>query len=243
MIPVVSCVALLARMAATQHTDTSLTARFPVGETQVYQAKLSFITVGTATMQVVGIDTIRGEPTLHFRFLIESSSLIYRMHDQMDSWVGLNDFATRRYVFDQIEGKTARKNSYDVFPDSGYYRHNGTDSLLKSSPQPLDDAAFFYFVRSLDFAERHYAFNRYFRPDKNPVVLDVIGRDTVEVPAGKFPVVVVHPIIQGGGVFKEAADARLWLSDDPRHIVVQMRTKFSFGTLTLSLIKSETTGK
>jgi len=38
-------------------------------------------------------------------------------------------------------GKTRRKNSYDVFPDSGYYRHNGTDSLLKTSPQPLDDAA------------------------------------------------------------------------------------------------------
>jgi hypothetical protein len=191
-------------------------------------------------MQVVGIDTIRGEPTLHFRFLIESSTNIYRMHDQMDSWVGLKDFASRRYVFDQIEGRTARKNSYDIFPDSGYYRHNGTDSVLKTSPQPLDDAAFFYFTRSLDFAESHYAFNRYFRPDKNPVVLNVVGRDTIEVPAGRFPTIVVHPVIQGGGVFKEAADARMWLSDDSSHVVVQMRTRFSFGTLTLRLVKSET---
>jgi hypothetical protein len=246
MIPGLPCLVALAQLAAQApagRPDTSLVQRFPVGETQYYEAKLLLLRVGTATMRVMGVDTVRGDSVLHLRFVIESSASIYRMHDQMDSWVGLKDFQSRRYVFDQDEGGTKRHNAYEIFPDSGYYRHNGSDSLLKTSPQPLDDAAFFYFTRTLDLAERHYAFNRYFRPEKNPVVLEVLGKDTVDVPAGRMPTIVVHPIIQGGGVFKEAADARMWLSDDSRHIVVQLRTKFSFGTLTLRLYKSESPAK
>jgi hypothetical protein len=239
--PGVACATFLANLAVRAlggQTDSSLAARFPVGETQRYEAKLFFVPVGTASMQVVGIDTVRGESTLHVRFVIESRTSIYRMHDQMDSWVGLTDFRSRRYVFDQDEGGKKHHNAYDIFPDSGYYRHNGTDTLLKTSAQPLDDAAFFYFTRTLDLVQPHYAFNRYFRPEKNPVVLEVIGRDTIDVPAGKFATIVVHPIIQGGGVFKEAANARMWLSDDSRRIMVQMQSTFGFGTLTLRLFKT-----
>jgi hypothetical protein len=117
------------------------------------------------------------------------------------------------------------------------------DSLRPTVSHPLDDAAFFYFVRTLllDPGKR-YEFQRYFRPDRNPVILDVKSRDTVNLPAGRFPSLLVQPIIKGRGILAEASEARMWLTDDERHLMVQLKSKFPvIGVITLRLIRIERT--
>ncbi len=217
-----------------------LTRLFPVGETLVYDARFGFINVGTAAMQVSGIDTIRGAPTLHVSFILQGGTFFYRLNDRMDSWFGLYDFASRRFVQDFDEGGRRRYAAYEIYPDSGYYRTEGTDTVIPTVPQPLDDAAFFYFARTVPFEPgRRFEFDRYFRPDRNPVVLEVIGRDTLDVPAGRFSTVVIKPTIKGRGILAEAAEPRMWLSDDERRIMVQLKSRFPFGTITLRLTKVE----
>ena len=211
--------------------------RFEVGETLLYDIKFGFVTLGQAMMHVAGIDTIRGEPTLHVVFAMKGGVMtIYRLHDRMDSWIGLSDFSSRRFVQDFYEGNSFRYTAWDIYPDSGYYREEGVDSVVTTSPDPLDDYAFFYFARTLDLEiGRRYEFNRYFRPDRNPVVLEVLERDTLDLPAGRFSTVVVHPIIQGRGILAEGREARMWITDDDRRLVVQLKVKFPFGTLALRL--------
>ena len=54
--------------------------------------------------------------------------------------------------------------------------------------------------------------------------------------AGRFATIVVHPIIQGRGILGEAKEPRMWLSDDDRRIMVQLKLKFaSIATVTLRL--------
>ena len=215
--------------------------RMPIGETLVYDAKFGPIKLGKGMMRVAGIDTIRGVESLHIIFHLQASSVFYRLDDRMDSWIGLSDFASRRFVQDFHEGGRERLNTYEIYPDSGFYRREGVDTTMVTSPHPLDDAAFFYFVRNIEMEPGHrYEFNNYFKPDRNPIVLEVLARDTIEVPAGRFPVLEVRPIIRGNGIFREAADARLWLTDDSRRIVVKIKSRFSFGvTITLRLTKIE----
>ncbi|HEX9728141.1 MAG TPA: DUF3108 domain-containing protein [Gemmatimonadales bacterium] len=212
-----------------------------VGERLEYDAKFGILNLGRAEMSVVGIDTVRQQEALHIRFLIEGGNFLYRLHNVWDSWVAPGEFASLRFLQDHDEGGRRYRNAYEIFPDSGTYRQNGADSLLPTSVLPLDDAAFFYFVRTtpLEPGER-YEYNRYFKPDRNPVVLEVIGRDTIDVPAGRFATLVVKPIIKGGGIFKEGAEGRMWISDDDRRIIVQIKSKFYFGSLTFRLIKFET---
>jgi hypothetical protein len=62
-----------------------------------------------------------------------------------------------------------------------------------------------------------------------------VGRDTVDVPAGRFDCLVVQPIIKGGGIFREQAEGRLWISNDDRRLVVQIKSRFYFGSLTFRL--------
>lgn len=214
---------------------------FPIGERLVYDARLfGIVPLGTAEMRVVGIDTIRGTPALHVQFVIQSGTYLYRLNNRMDSWIALSDTSSRRFTQDFDEAGKQRHAYYDILPDSGYYRQTGVDSLLPTVKRPLDDAAFFYFVRTTPLeAGRKYEIPRYFRPDRNPVILDVKGRDTLDVPAGRFPSFVVQPIIKGRGILAEASEARMWLSDDDRRIMVQLKSKFSFGIIALRLIKIE----
>lgn len=221
-----------------------LSHRFPVGETLVYEARFGFVNVGSAAMQVSGIDTIRGTPTLHVTFLLQGGTFFYRLNDRMDSWFGLYDFASRRFIRDFDEGGRRRYAAYEIFPDSGYYRPSNADTVVTTVEQPLDDAAFFYFARTVPFEPgRRFEFDRYFRPDRNPVVLEVIGRDTIDVPAGRFATIVLKPTIKGRGILAEAADPRMWLSDDDRRIMVQLKTRFPFGTITLRLTRIEQRGR
>jgi hypothetical protein len=155
----------------------------------------------------------------------------------MDSWIGVEDFASRRFVQDFKEGGSERHTAYEIYPDSGVYLEVGVDSVSPTSPAPLDDMAFFYFVRTVELEDgERYEFERYFRPDRNPVVLEVLGRDTLDVPAGRIATVRVRPIIQGRGILEEAKEPQMWLSDDERRMVVQLKVTFaSIATITLRL--------
>jgi hypothetical protein len=233
--------AVLAAPAAGQTAPAASPAitaeQFPVGETLVYDAKFGLLTLGEGVMHIAGVDTIRGAPALHVVFRLRGGSFFYRLDDRMDSWIGVEDFASRRFVQDFKEGGSERYTAYEIYPDSGVYQEVGVDSVLPTSPDPLDDMAFFYFVRTAELEDgKRYEFERYFRPDRNPVVLEVLGRDTLDVPAGRIPTVRVRPVVQGRGILEEAKDPQMWLSDDDRRIVVQLKVTFaSIATITLRL--------
>ncbi len=222
--------------AQTASDPPSPRERFPVGETLLYDVRFGLLTLGAGLMHVSGVDTIRGEPTLHIVFRLQGGTFFYRLDDRMDSWFGLEDFASRRFVQDFHEGGSDRYTVYDIYPDSGFYRQEGVDSVMPTVADPLDDAAFFYFARTVPLEEgQRYEYNRYFRPDRNPVVLEVLGRDTLDLPAGRFPTIVVKPTIQGRGILAEAKEPRMWLTDDERRLMVQLKIKFVFATITLRL--------
>jgi hypothetical protein len=47
--------------------------------------------------------------------------------------------------------------------------------------------------------------------------------------------VVVRPIIKAKGVFSENGRAEVWLTDDDRRLMVQLKSHLKFGSLSLYL--------
>ncbi len=214
---------------------------FPVGERLVYGARYGPFSVGTATMQVAGIDTIRGVETVHFVFLIDGGALWYHIHQNLESWVGRHDFRSRRFLNQTEEKGKSWQRKFEIYPDSGFYREAGRDTTVPTVADPLDDAAFLYWIRTvpLEIGKR-YEFRRYFRPERNPVIVEVLKRERVGVAGKKWDAIVVRPRIpNGGGIFAEKADARMWLSDDSLRIMLALQSKFSFGQVTLKLKEIE----
>jgi hypothetical protein len=45
----------------------------------------------------------------------------------------------------------------------------------------------------------------------------------------------VQPVIKAKGLFSEGGHAEVWLTDDERRLVVQIRARLSVGSITLAL--------
>jgi hypothetical protein len=188
-------------------------------------------------MEVMGIDTVHRAETVHIRFRITGGALWYHLDQTIESWVGLYDFRSRRFSSIQDERGKHRESRYEIFPDSGFYREQGRDTTIATVVDPLDDASFLYWVRTVPLeVGKRYEYARYFRPDRNPVILEVLGREKVSVAGKKWRAIVVRPKIpQGRGILAEKSETRIWLSDDKQRLVLAIQSNFSFGQVTLKL--------
>ena len=226
--------ALIAFQGSGARADT-----FPlaVGEKLTYTAKLGMISLGWGTLEVAAKDSIRGDETFRFKFRLQGRNLFYSLDDVLESWVGTADFISRRFVQDFMENDKPKHRTYEIYADSGFFREIGKEKTEATPSDPLDDAAFFYFVRITPLAVgEKYAYPRYFRKDKNPVTIEVTKSEKMDLPDGsKVNCLVLHPVIDTQGMFSKRSDTRLWVTDDSRRIPVQIRTKFPFGTITLRL--------
>jgi len=208
---------------------------FTVGERLTYNAKVNFLHVGTGTMTVVGIDTVRGHTAFHTAFDVHGRMLFYSVNDHYESWFDTTTLASLRYKQEIDEGSYERERTFEMFPERQTFSENGKPEEPGVS-LPLDDGSFIYFVRtlSLDLGQS-YEFNRYFRPDRNPVKLQVLRKERIKVPAGEFNSIVVRPAIKSKGIFSENSKAEIWFSDDSLRLMLRMKSGLPFGTLQLEL--------
>jgi hypothetical protein len=210
-------------------------APFAVGEELSYKATFGGIPAGSAKMRVDGIEMVRGRPAYHVVFSIDGGVPFYRVHDRYESWIDVQTLASLRHRQEISEGRYKRNTTYEIYPERATYQKDD-EPAEASVANPLDDGSFIYAVR---VARVHVGEtrrdDRYFRPDRNPVVLTGLRQDTVTVNAGTFATTVVKPSIKTSGLFSENGDAQIWFSDDASRIPVQVKTKFAKFSLTLSL--------
>ena len=216
---------------------TSPTRPFVPGERLTYDVEFGPLKVGTGTMEVRGVETVRGREAYHTVFRINGGIPLYRVDDTFESWFATDDLSSLRFHQDQNEGQKDRERHYEIFPERSVYNETtGDKGEQPSVAQPLDDGSFVYFVRTVPLeVGRSYEFQRYFKPDRNPVTIRVLRRERVTVPAGTFDAIVIQPIIKTKGVFSEEGRAELWLSDDERRVILQMKSQLTFGSLSLYL--------
>lgn len=208
------------------------------GELASYQVKLGALSVGQGAMQVMGIETVDGRRTYRTRFTLAGGIPFARVDNRFESWIDVHGLFSRRFFQDQKEVRFTRRRTYDFFPERRAFRVVGSDETgTLPTDRPLDEVSFLYYVRTLPLeVGATYTFNQYYKEDGNPVVLQVLRRETVRVPAGTFNTIVVRPIIRTRGLFGEGGEAEVFFTDDHRRILVQMRSRVPVvGSLTLHL--------
>lgn len=228
--------AIAVAVAAPSHSSVVFApAPFAVGEELTYKATFGGLPAGSARMRVDGIEIVRGRPAYHVVFSIDGGVPFYRVHDRYESWIDVQTLASLRHRQDISEGRYKRNTTYEIYPERATYQKDD-EPAEASVANPLDDGSFIYAVRAarVRVGETRRD-DRYFRPDRNPVVLTGLRQDTVTVNAGTFATTVVRPSIKANGLFSENGDAQIWFSDDASRIPVQVKTKFSKFSLTLSL--------
>ena len=211
---------------------------FGPGERMEYDVKFGSLKVGSAHMEVVALDNLRGRAVWHTAFWVQGGNFLYRVNDVYESWMDAETLSSLRFVQNLEEGGKETERRFEIYPERGVFIQTNKKPAKeeKTVAQPLDDGSFLYFIRTIPLVVgQSYTFDRYFRPDRNPVRITVLRKEKVKVPAGTFDAIVVQPIIKTKGIFSENGHAEIWLSDDDRRIMLQMKSKLSFGSLNLYL--------
>lgn len=227
---------------------------FPVGETSIFDVRVALGRVraprplGEASLAVEERDTVAG--TRAYRLALEMEGgipLVYRMDDRKVSWVATDPLRTLRFEEHLRQGDFRRDRQCRMRPEAdrySCYKEVGQgewrpleDQQDRAMPKAaLDEVSFLYLVRSIPLeVGRTYRFDRLFEEESNPVTIEVLRRETVRVPAGRFETIVVRPTFRSEGMFGEGGEAEVFLTDDDRRLLVKIASTMKVGRIDMLL--------
>jgi hypothetical protein len=205
---------------------------FEVGERLNYNAKVSSMNAGKATISVEGVERVRGIPTFHTIFDIHGRVLFKHFDNHYESWFDTTNLVTLR--LSQVTDDATKK--YEFFPEQKMYIKNGDGVQNPSVSMPIDECSFLFYLRALPLdIGKTYTVDRYYHAEKNPIVVTVLRKEHISVPAGEFDAIVLKPVIKSNGLFSVKGDAEVWISDDSSHTLLKLKSKLPLGTLYLEL--------
>lgn len=210
--------------------------RVTVGERAVYDVELKGRGIGKASLEVLESEGADG--LVHGSLKLAGGILFAKVEEQFDSWFDPRRFVSRRFEQNQRELRHTRQRRYEITPESRTFRETisgDVDSL--STTEPLDDVSFLFYVRTLPLHVGDVdTIPRYFKPGRD-VIIRVLRKEQVTVPAGTFQVIVVQPtIVNAGGLFGQGGKAEVYLTDDSARTLVMLRSHVPvLGSLALTL--------
>lgn len=227
---------------------------FPVGERSVYDVRVALGRVraprplGEASLAVEETDTVSGAEAYRLALEMEGGiPLVYRMDDRKVSWVATDPLRTLRFEEHLRQGDYRRDRQCRMRQEAGRYScyEEGEDGDwrpledaqdVEMPEAALDEVALLYLVRTMPLeVGRTYRFDRLFEQDGNPVVLEVLRRETVRVPAGRFETIVVRPVVETGGLFGDEGRAEVYMTDDDRRLIVKIASTMKVGRIDMLL--------
>jgi hypothetical protein len=202
---------------------------FAEGEVLAYQVSLgSHGRSGTGWLRVEPAEPLREEPVVLLRFDFDTRVGPFQIQHHSRSWLSTRRMTSLRYEVDErIPLKPVRKQ-VDIVP--------GADT----SPEPLDELSFLYALRMLPLAPGSVLkLNRHYDARRNPVVVRVLRRELLRVPAGEFPTVLVEMEVRDPERFGGRGVLRLHLTEDARRLPVRIESQVPVaGQLVLELERS-----
>lgn len=220
---------------------------FGVGERLRYHMDFSFINAGISEMRVIGVDSTCCVPAFHFRSRVKSNAtidLIYKVRDVVESWFAVDNLVSLRYNRNIREGSYRSRKFFDYNHETGWVavsNENGPKDLYPFDPGSHNIISALYWVRCQDLETTSDLVIPVHDLDEQYMMKVIIhGRETVEVPAGRFSCWRIEPVIESEGLFKMAGKLEVWISDDEYRLPVLMKSKIPVGSIDGKLVEYRT---
>lgn len=211
---------------------------FHAGERLTYRVQVSKLgKAGSAVMSMKGPMEIRGVAVYALRFDVNAGIGPIKAADRTGSWVDLARMASMRFTKEERHPFSKRKESVELFLDRGRWEAADGTSGDIAAEAPLDELSFMYFIRTLPLVVGSvYHLNRHFDARRNPTTVRMVRRDTIDTPAGRFPVVLAEMRVRDSRRYDGEGVIHIYFSDDDLRLPVRIESAMPvFGTAVLTL--------
>jgi Protein of unknown function (DUF3108) len=211
---------------------------FAPGETFVYRGSTRLGRIGTGTLAVEGPHEVRGRQTWLLRFDFRGRVGIAGVEDHTRSWLDPRELASLRYTKSERSPISSRSQDVQMFSETRRWEGAGGAGGAMPTDQPLDELSFIYYLRTLPLrAGDVYRLDRHYEAGRNPVVITVVGRGTIRVPAGEFQTIEVEMRVRDAR-YRDRGEGviQFHFTDDARRVPVRIESSAPVvGRLVLSL--------
>ncbi len=218
------------------------------GEELKYGIYYSFIRAGTAYIKNRGLTTVNGRKAYLLQTTAFSAAVIdafFKVRDINYSWLDAENFYSLGYLQSVREGGYKR-DEWLIFdyPKNLFYgeiQKKESPRIISGplSMQVLDMLSSLYFVRAQRLEPgRDIIFDIINRERQYPLIVKVLGKETVKTEAGKFDCIIVEPQFRGEGIFvSKGKSLKVWLTDDQYKMPVKMKTEVFIGSVSAELLE------
>jgi len=209
-----------------------------LGEKLRFAMSILGVAGGEMTLSAAAAE-LEGKPAYKFEMGVISNDFLskfYVVRDTIVSWIEPGTFRSLRYEKHAVEGKRVR----DELTEFDYEK---AVAIQDGKPAPLEDATLdtlssVYYLRTLALDAGKPPSLHVFSGKPHILTVEIQGKETIEVPAGKFQTIRVEPKSAGSSLV--GRNLILWLTDDAKRVPVQLRSKLKVGTLVGKLKSIET---
>ncbi len=216
--------------------------QFPYGQTFHFEGEWRFWTAGIATLRIEHSGSQE-----HVTATADSSgvvALLYRVQDRFNAYLDSKSLCSNKLMKHTEEGSHRRDTTITF--DYGRGKAVLEERNLQTNQQKktendipgcvTDVLSGILYVASLPLQQgATYTFPLNDGSKTVTVQAHVEGKEQVKTPAGTFQTIRVGPEGDSGTLLKNKGRIWIWYTDDERHLPVQMRAKFFWGTLTVYL--------
>lgn len=210
---------------------------FTVGEKIEYEARYSFLNLGTMTLEVRDTITYNDVPCYHIMSVLRSASglrLLFSIDDTIEVYTSRDGLMP--YVYRERINESGYQRARDLFfdRDSLYVSYDDTNKISITA-ETRDLLSFWYYLRTVPLTEGDtFTVDLHSAGENHRIECRVEQREQVKTRYADFEAILVSPRTEGKGIFGARGGMEMWYSVDGR-LPVQIRASMKMGSVLFRL--------
>lgn len=210
---------------------------FTLGERLEYDAKFSFLNLGTMILEVEDTLTYRGTHCYLISSVLNSTSslrFLFSIDDTIEVYTSIDELTPRLYR-ERINESGYRRESNLSFDDDTRTVFYDDSLAIEIAEDTRDILSFWYYLRLIPLEVGDTVRLSVHSARENHDIVCLVQRyETIKTKAGEFSTIVVEPQTEGKGIFGAKGGMEIWYSEAER-LPVQIRASMKFGSVLFRL--------
>ena len=199
---------------------------FGPGERLTYAGRVHVGVGGRGTIWIEGPVVLRGTSTWVLHSDMQGKLGPIRATARNASWLDPVRMTSLRYTSSERHLWKKHDDVVEILPEERRWRSRGGLDGALSSEHPLDELSFLFYLRTLPLeSDSRLTLSRHFDDTRNPTLVRVVGREEIEVGAGRFRAIVVEMRVRDTRHYEGEGTIRIHLSDDQCRLLLRLESK------------------
>lgn len=224
----------------------TMAPNFQQGEKYRFDITYFGATAGSLELELLEPKVVNERPSFHLRAIARSVSpftLFYRLNDTVESFMDSEGLFSHKFTVKMDESLQKRDilELYDQKAHKVYYwskldhkkKGKKDDQLeIDTAPYSQDGLSAFYYLRTLPLEiGKSYEFPIVNNGKLRTVRVTAVRKEELKTKLGTFDTIVLKPEIALDGAIKTYGDSFVWVSDDPRRLLLKVDAKIKVGSI------------